>query len=310
MKFLDVKTDFVFKKVFGSEESKDLLLSFLNAVLYRDSPRQIADLTIVAPYSAPLLQGIKDTFVDVKARLDDGSQVIVEMQVLNHAGLEKRVLYTAAKHYAMQLQKGDDYSLLNPVVALTIVNFNLFDPVPCEQKSAAYLSRFKLLETQTLSEYNGDIELVFIELPKFIIPESNLNDMQDRWIYFIKNAWQIETIPQELSHNPALQKAFAIINEANMSPAELDMQHKRKEFIMIQRSAIEKATDDGLANGMAKGLKLGIEQGIEQGLVQGIEQGQTSKALDIARGLLEILDNDKIASITGLTLLQVAALRT
>jgi predicted transposase/invertase (TIGR01784 family) len=220
MKFLDVKTDFVFKKVFGSEESKDLLLSFLNAVLYRDSPRQIADLTIVAPYSAPLLQGIKDTFVDVKARLDDGSQVIVEMQVLNHAGLEKRVLYNAAKHYAMQLQKGDDYSLLNPVVALTIVNFNLFDPDPVlsEQKSAAYLSRFKLLETQTLSEYSGDIELVFIELPKFTVQEKSLADMQDRWIYFIKNAWLIETIPQELSHNPALQKAFAIINEAKVIP--------------------------------------------------------------------------------------------
>jgi flagellar biosynthesis/type III secretory pathway protein FliH len=83
-----------------------------------------------------------------------------------------------------------------------------------------------------------------------------------------------------------------------MTPAELDMQHKRKEFIMIQRSAIEKATDDGLA----KGLKLGIEQGIEQ--------GQTSKALDIARGLLGFLDNDKIATITGLSLLQVATLRT
>jgi predicted transposase/invertase (TIGR01784 family) len=140
MKFLDVKTEFVFKKGFASEEGKDLHLGFLNTVLYRDGPQQIADLTIVASYSAPLLQGITDRFVDVKARLDNDSQVIVEMQVLNHVGLVKRVLYNAAKHHAMQLQKGDDYSLQNPVVALSIVNFNLFEPVPSEQKSAANLS--------------------------------------------------------------------------------------------------------------------------------------------------------------------------
>ena len=105
MKFLDVKTDFAFKKVFGSEQSQDILLSFLNAIVYADSPRKITDVTIVDPYNIPMLRGMKDTYVDVKAILDDGSYVIIEMQVLNHPGFEKRILCNAAKNYSIQLKK-------------------------------------------------------------------------------------------------------------------------------------------------------------------------------------------------------------
>ena len=93
MKFLDIKTDFAFKKVFGSADSKDLLISFLNATIDFENNRKIEDLKIVDPYNIPMLKGMKDTFVDVKAELDDGSRVIIEMQVLNHEGFEKRVLY-------------------------------------------------------------------------------------------------------------------------------------------------------------------------------------------------------------------------
>ena len=119
MKFLAVKTDFSFKKVFGSDGSKDLLISFLNSVVDFDNQQTITDLTIVDPYSIPLLKGMKDTYVDVKAVLSDDTRVIIEMQILNHEGFEKRVLYNAAKNYSLQLKKGDAYHLLNPVIALT-----------------------------------------------------------------------------------------------------------------------------------------------------------------------------------------------
>ena len=109
MRFLDIKTDFAFKKVFGSADSKDILISFLNAIIDFENNRKIQDLTIVDPYNIPMLKGMKDTFVDVKAQLDDGSWVIIEMQVLNHEGFEKRVLYNAAKNYSIQLTKGDAY---------------------------------------------------------------------------------------------------------------------------------------------------------------------------------------------------------
>ena len=161
MKFLDVKTDFAFKKVFGSEESKDILINFLNSIITFEDQHVIQSLVIVDPYNIPMLKGMKDTYVDVKAQLDNGSQVIIEMQVLNHEGLEKRILYNAAKKFSSQLKKGEDYPLLNPVIALTITDFELFN----EHKEL--ISYFKLLEKKQFIEYSDDIELIFIELPKF-----------------------------------------------------------------------------------------------------------------------------------------------
>lgn len=78
MRFLDVRTDFAFKKVFGSEQSKHVLISFLNALI-DFGEKQVVDLTIVDPYQIPLLKGMKDSYVDVKAVLSDQTKVIVEM---------------------------------------------------------------------------------------------------------------------------------------------------------------------------------------------------------------------------------------
>jgi len=89
MRFISPKTDFAFKKIFGSAGSQGILRSFLNAVLYEGLPR-IASLEIVDPYSIPRLEGMKDSYLDVRAVLDDGQHVIIEMQVLNVPGMEKR----------------------------------------------------------------------------------------------------------------------------------------------------------------------------------------------------------------------------
>ena len=88
MNFLDIKTDFAFKKVFGSEGSKDLLISFLNSVIDFDQQQTITDLTIVDPYSIPLLKGMKDTFVDVKAELSDNTKVIKDFIYIQKSSIE------------------------------------------------------------------------------------------------------------------------------------------------------------------------------------------------------------------------------
>ena len=127
MKFLDVKTDFAFKKVFGSEGSKDILISFLNSLVTFPDGETIEDLTIVDPYQIPLVKGMKYAFVEVKARLSNNSTAIIEMQVLNVQGFEQRVLYNAAKSYSSQLVQGERYHLLNPVIAITITDFEMFE---------------------------------------------------------------------------------------------------------------------------------------------------------------------------------------
>jgi len=301
MQFLDVKTDYAFKKVFGSDNSKVRLIKFLNAIIYKDEEIKIADLTIEDPYNIPLIKGMKDTFVDVKARLNNNKVVIIEMQVLNHNGFEKRVLYNAAKNYSVQLNKKDEYHLLNPVIALTIVDFMMF------KDTEKYINRFKLLEKEEFISYSDDIELVFVELPKFKKELEELKEIQDEWIYFIQNAGSLEYIPQSFDND--IKDALECVNEANLTKKELEIQHKRKEFISIQKLAIMKANDDGFLKGREEGMEQGREQGREEGREQGREEGIEQEKIKIAKNLLDVLDDETISLKTGLTVKQINKLR-
>jgi predicted transposase/invertase (TIGR01784 family) len=283
MRFLDIRTDFAFKKVFGSEDSKDILLSFLNALIDFAGGRRITDLTIVDPYNIPMLKGMKDTFVDVKAQLNDGSRVIIEMQVLSHEGFEKRILYNAAKNYSTQLNQGEAFNLLNPVIALTLTDFVLFPGQPL-------INSFKLLEKERFIEYSGDIELLFVELPKFTKTELELANIQDKWLYFIKNAGKLDYVPKNMERE--LEKAFTIANEGNLSREELDLQHRKRDFIMIQKASVE------------QGVKQGIAQGIEQGIKQGIEQSRRITIINAHQAGLSV---DTIAQIVQLPVADVEA---
>jgi len=237
-----------------------------------------------------MLKGMKDTYVDVKAVLDNGSHVIIEMQVLNTEGLEKRILYNAAKKYSAQLKKGEGYELLNPVIALTITDFILFP----EQQDLK--SHFKLLEKKQLIEYNDDIELIFIELPKFNKIEEELNSIQDKWLYFIKNAGSLEYVPKNI--NKELEQAFQIANEANFSEEELELQHRKKDWIYIQKSSIELAT----RKGTEKGIKKGIKKGIEKGLVLGRMEEKKQLVINMHQA---DADFNFISRVTGLTVVEV-----
>jgi len=291
MRFLDMKTDYAFKKVFGSENSKDILLSFLNSTL--ELGKEIVDLTIEDPYNVPKLQGMKDTSVDVKATLDDKTKVIIEMQILNHDGLESRILYNTAKNYSNQLDKNNRYTLLNPVIALTIVNFKMFD-------FKKYKSSFKLFEKETFTKYKDDIELIFIELPKFKKSLEDCQTIEDKWIYFIKNARGLDVIPKNA--NSTIKEAYSIANRANLSKEELELQEKREEFLFIQKSSIEKAKREAKEEGREEGEKIGEERGEKI--------GEVKKAIEIAKiSISQGLDTETISIITGLSILEIDKLR-
>jgi predicted transposase/invertase (TIGR01784 family) len=290
MQFLDVRTDYAFKKVFGSDTSGEILMSFLNALIYHDRPHKIKELTIVDPYNIPMIKGVKDTFVDVKAILDDNTKVIIEMQVLNHQGFEKRVLYNAAKNYSIQLNKREEHHLLNPVIALNIVDFDMF------HDSNSVITNFKLIEKEQLLHYNDDIELIFVELPKFDKTLDKLENIKDQWVYFVKNAGSLEYIPHNLDH--IIQQALENANEANLNKEELESQYKRKGFISINRLALLKADTEG------------FEKGLKKDLEQGLEQGEKQAKLAIAQNFLDVLDNATIAHKTGLTIDEIDNLRS
>ncbi|NJN68671.1 MAG: Rpn family recombination-promoting nuclease/putative transposase [Chloroflexaceae bacterium] len=182
MNFISPKTNFGFKKIFGSAQSKDILLSFLNGLLYEGQP-VITDLEILDPYQLPRVLGGKDTYLDVKAQLDQGTFVIIEMQVLNLAGFEKRVLYNAAKGYVLQLEVGHSYTRLLPVIAVTIADFILFETIERP------LTRFVFKEREALLDYPlNDIELVFVELPKFRKSPDEAQTLIEQWMAFFQHA--------------------------------------------------------------------------------------------------------------------------
>lgn len=282
MDFLDVKTDFAFKKVFGSEQSKAILIDFLNAVIdFGDTG--ITDLTIVDPYQVPLLKGMKDSYVDVKAVLSDHRKIIIEMQVLSVEGFEKRVLYNAAKLYSTQLKKSEKYSTLEPIIALTITDFEMF------QEFDRVISYWNLREKESLIQYSGDIELIFIELPKFTKSEDELHSVTDKWIYFIKNAGELDFVPKTFSE-PNLLDAFELANTAGLNEDELEVQFKRRDFIWLQKGSLEKARKDGIQEGR--------------------EKGEQEAKLSIARNLLtQNIDPEIIAAGTGLSKELIISLR-
>ncbi len=277
--FINPKTDFAFKKIFGSEQSHGILVSFLNGILYAGEST-IEDLEILNPYQAPRIRGVKDTYLDVKAKLQGGQTVIIEMQVLNIEGFEKRILYNAAKAYSIQLNQGDQYKLLNPVIALTITDFTMFS------EFEAVISRFVLKEKDYLVDYPScDLELVFVELPKFKQTLEQINTLTEKWMYFLQHTRELEAIPERMGNVAAIRQAFEVANQANLNRDELEELEHQSIFIQDQRNAIS------LAN------------------KQGREEGAFSMQKIIATNLLSTMGNVEIANLTGLTIEDIKALR-
>jgi predicted transposase/invertase (TIGR01784 family) len=279
MRFINPKTDFAFKRIFGSSESKNILKSFLNALIYEGKP-VIEDLEIIDPALAAPIAGLKDTYLDVKAKINDGKTVIIEMQVLNVSAFAKRVIYNAAKTYATQLGKGEGYSKLKPVIALTITDFEMFEDDP------DVVSHFVFKQTKRLFDYpDPEIELFFVELPKFNKSLEELETLTDKWIYFMKNAPSLAVIPNQMQEISELKEAFTIANEANLSPTELEDLEKREMVIEDQRNAVRK------------------------GIEEGMEAGRLEKALEIAKQFLDVVDDQTLSQKTGLTLEDIQQLR-
>lgn len=281
MKFINPKTDFAFKKIFGSKKSKDILIAFLNAILYQEQDI-IQDLEILDPYQAPRIQGIKDSYLDVKAVITGNKTVIIEMQVLNVLGFEKRVLYNAAKAFSIQLSVGEDYNLLNPVIALTITDFEMFPG------SSKIISCYSLKEKEELTNYSDDIELVFVELPKFRKQLSELETVTDKWLYFLKYANTLKSVPLSMEAVPAIHKAFDIARQSKLTKRELEVLEKREIFIHDSQNAILKAKQEGREEGMQRGMK--------------------AKAMAIACELLDVLDIETISQKTGLSVREIQEL--
>ncbi|MEG4279877.1 Rpn family recombination-promoting nuclease/putative transposase [Microcoleus sp. MON1_C1] len=237
MRFINPKIDFAFKKIFGSSDSKDILINFLNAILYEAQPI-IEDLEIIdSPPETPTL-GVQDTHLDVKATINGDRIALVEIQLINVPSFGNRVLYNAAKSYSQQLTGKERYERLKTVISLKITDFEMFENQP------EFMSRFVFQEKEQQFECpDTEIELVFIELPKFSKELAELETTADQWIYFLENTSNLEAVPETLNAVPEIQKAFRIASEDNFTPEELNELQKQELWIQDQQIAIDVARE-------------------------------------------------------------------
>jgi predicted transposase/invertase (TIGR01784 family) len=162
----------------------------------------------------PAIRGGKVTILDVRAKDQNNKTYIVEMQVAEVEGFDKRVLYYASKSYSAQIERGDFYKNLNPTYFIGILDFEV-------TQNPSYINRHKIVDIETNENYIKDIEFNFIELPKFNKTASQLNSIIDQWVYFIKNAESLDVVPENLN-DKGLQLAYEDANKFNWTKAELE----------------------------------------------------------------------------------------
>ena len=274
MKFADPKNDLAFKKIFGNEKHKNILISFLNSVLDFKDEKTIVDVTMLNPYQVPKIPELKETILDIRATNRNDDTFIVEMQRKDLGNFTKRSLYYTSKAYTAQLPKGKDYSSLKKVYFIGILNFDIF-----ENKN--YISRHLIINQETNTQDLDDFEFSFIELPKFKKKLEELETILDKWIYFIKNASDLTLIPKQYENIQEFQEAFDIATQTTWNAKELEVYEymSLKEFDEI----------NALRTAESKGMQKGIEKGMEK------------EKIDIAKkSIIQGLDNETIALITGL----------
>ncbi|HLM72106.1 MAG TPA: Rpn family recombination-promoting nuclease/putative transposase [Polyangiaceae bacterium] len=253
--FADPKTDFAFKRIFGSEEHKSVLIAFLNDMLDLDEPHRIVTVELLPPEQRPAVVELKLSIVDVKCTDARGVTYVVEMQVLQVEGFEKRVVYNVAKAYVNQLARGDLYPDLNDVVGITICDFELW-PDNGERK-IPMLSRWRMTEQQTGSKELGQIRLVFLELPKYDAGRPP-QTVVEKWAYFFREADNLTVVPEVLAEHPFID-ALEAARTAAFTAAEWEAYILAGIAIQNERGALAVAEKRGREEGREDGLRQGVE---------------------------------------------------
>jgi len=240
MKFADIKNDIAFRKIFGNENKKEILISLLNAVLGYTGDKKIVSITLLNPFQLPDILHYKTTVIDVKATDQSGHYYIVEMQVADKGNFEKRIQLYSAKAYTSQIVKGDDYHLLKPTIFIGILNFNF-------TKSEKYLSQHITCDPETKERLLEDFEYNFIELLKFEKKILDCKSLIDKWIYFIKNAESLKVVPEEID-DKGLSEAYSDANQMSWTKEELELydyaKMRERDVIEEQNKAVQTALEN------------------------------------------------------------------
>ncbi|WP_139490585.1 Rpn family recombination-promoting nuclease/putative transposase [Brevibacillus dissolubilis] len=286
MRRLNPKVDFVFKRIFGTEENKDILLAFLNAILHPPDGQDLTEIALLDPHLNPDMVGDKTSILDVRAITAAGIPINIEIQLFNKYNIEKRTLYYWAKLYQEQLEQGQNYRELKKAVTINIVDFNCLE-------TDEFHSVFRVREDRTGQLLTDDLEIHFLELRKLTSQQAMPNERLMKWMMFLQ-AENEETLEGVAMDEPAIRKAVDVLKFLSQDKETRRLFEMREKALKDEVSMIHGAKEEGEAKGRAEGISQGIAQ---------------SKA-KIAKNLISLgMDDHLIVQATGLTPAEIDQLK-
>ena len=291
-KYIDLMVDWSFKRVFGTEVNKDILIEFLKVIFPQFA---ITDITYIPTEQLGIMEDDRKAIFDVLCKTEDGKTFLVEMQRGAQKHFFERALYYTSfpimkqgkKAIAKEKEEGAkpwNFSL-DGVFFLGILDFKYEQDEMTEH-------RYQLLETKTLKQMTDKLEFVFVEVAKFDKSEDELETDLDKWLYLLKNMSTLLERPAAL-RDRIFGRLFDVAEYARLDDEE------RKNYVESMNTARD--TYNQIDYALNKGIGIGREEGIEIGLEK--------KAYEIARRMIaKGLDVDTIADFTGLTKEEVAKL--
>ena len=284
-KYINPYTDFGFKKLFGTEMNKDLLISFLNA-LFNGSEKEIEDVQFLNGENLGDGYGDRRSIFDVYCTTKDGSRFIVEMQKAEQTYFKDRSVYYATTPIRQQAPKGKwDYHLEN-VYTVGILNFEFPNN---EYPADSYRHEIKLKDVEDNHVFYDKLTFVYLEMPKFNKTENELETMFDKWMFVLRNLSRLLERPVALQ-DYVFKKLFEQAEIAKYSEAERRQYEASQKEYWDYTSTLETAERKGEMRGEIKGR----EEGREEGRKEGREE--------IARKMkADGLPNEVIAKYTGLS---------
>ena len=274
-RYVNFYTDFAFKKLFGTEINKELLISFLNSLF--DGQEVIKDLTYLNPEQLGEAYTERKAVFDVYCENENGEKFIVEMQNARQDFFKDRSVYYSTFPIREYAEKGNWNFKLGRIYCVGILNFS-FDE---DKASPSYRHTVKLAEIETGKVFYDKLTFVYLEMPKFRKEKSELVTVFDKWLYAIKHLGDLEERPAELKE-AIFKRLFEQAEIANFTAEErYDYRESQKNFWDLNNV---------------------IETAEMKGRVKGIAEGEHTKALDIARNLKSYgMPMSQIIAMTGLS---------
>ena len=304
-RYINPFTDWGFKRLFGQEFSKDLLINFLNDLF--EGEFQIKDVTFKDKEQLGDTNDLRGCIFDIYCVTDDDKHFIVEMQNRWVPFFVNRSIYYASKAFVAQRKKFDEAGVRTavlyqfvPVYVVCIMNF-----MPREHEVTKFRTDVALREKSSDSVFSDKLRFIYLSLPFFDKSEEECETGFEKWIYVLKYMEVLERLPFT-----AQKKIFDHLAKlADVRCLSSEEQEKYDESIKaaddyysgLYGSYVE-GEETGMAKGIAKGMAKGMAKGIAKGMAKGRAEGELSKGLEIARNLLAMgMSWPQIMQITGLT---------